>query len=145
MAVICTLKPIQTYKEFIDALMNFVTPKNELEPLTIDVINDTYIKYSVKEGTRQDRSEAGPRVHIQSVNQHRLQGMRWKNFLYNGGMIFWIIFHPAEQVLLGYFPDCRTGVFGSFSTLRNRFFFIFHTGSFSILMNRLFLGHFPQC
>ena len=84
MAVIRTLKPRQTYKEFIDALMNFVTPKNELEPLTIGIINDTYIKDSVKEGTRQDRGEAGPRVHIQSVNQHMLQGMRWKQFLYNG-------------------------------------------------------------
>ena len=70
MAVIRTLKPRQTYKEFIDALMNFVTPKNELEPLTIGIINYTYIKDSVK-----DRGEAGPRMHIQSVNQRMLQGI----------------------------------------------------------------------
>ena len=71
MAVTRTLKPKQTYKEFIDANMNFVTPKNELEPLSIGIINDTYIKYSVKEGTRKD---------IQSDNQHMLQGIGMKQF-----------------------------------------------------------------
>ena len=84
MAIVRSLKPKTTYKEYIDALLKYVTPKEDLEPYIVGIINDTYRKVSVKVGMRQDRGEAGPRLHISSPNQHMFQGMRWKEFLHDG-------------------------------------------------------------
>ena len=83
MAAIRSMKPRATFKEFIMSLIHFVTPQKE-KPSCIGIINDTYKDKSVKEGTRQERGEQGPRVHVQSVDQRMLQGMRWEEFIHRG-------------------------------------------------------------
>ncbi len=84
MAAIRSLKAKTTYKEFIYCLVQFVTPSRELEPNSVGIINDTYIEKSIKEGTRKDRGDKGPRVHFSNVNQRMLQGVQWESFFHNG-------------------------------------------------------------
>lgn len=80
MAAIRSLKSKRTYKAFIDNFIHFVISAEELKPAFVGIINDTYREKRLKEGTRQDRGEAGPRVHVKGVHQHMVLGVRWEEF-----------------------------------------------------------------
>ena len=83
MAVIRAAEPKPTYKEFVDAFFEKVTPSIQTRPILIGIINDTYRHRSTKAGTRLKRGDPGPRTHIQGTSQHMLQGLRWKELLHN--------------------------------------------------------------
>ena len=84
LAAIRTLKPKLTCKPWIESLVHFITPPRDCAPIGIGLISDTYPEKSAKGGTRSKRGESGPKVQIDSVHQHMLQGNKWQDFLHNG-------------------------------------------------------------
>ena len=48
--------------------------------MSIEIINDTYKRSSVKSGTRCNRDEQGKRVRIEGVDQNMVQGNDWLSF-----------------------------------------------------------------
>ena len=48
------------------------------------MIIDTYVQRSVKEGTREERGEAGSWVQLEKYDQHMMQGKKWQEFLRQG-------------------------------------------------------------
>lgn len=82
LAAIRSLKPKDTFEEWIDVLLRFITPPGVADATLTGMINDTYTKYSTKSGTRKSRGE-GIRTHVEGVKQHMPSGMKWQEFLGN--------------------------------------------------------------
>ena len=66
--------------------MKAATPPFGSQPLQIEIINDQYFACSPKNGTRLSRGSGcvSKRVHLESVDQHMLQGGQWESFFHNG-------------------------------------------------------------
>eukprot|EP00794_Sanderia_malayensis_P005059 gene5059-5718_t len=77
------VKARETYKEWLRALLKFSTPPLQSRPLSVEIINNTYRKDSVKSGTRQRRCEESSRIHIQGYDQKMLQGNAWNSVFNN--------------------------------------------------------------
>ena len=77
------VKARDTYKEWLLALLKFSTPPFQSHPLSVEIINDTYRKESVKSGTRLRRGEESSRIHIQGYDQKMLQGNAWNSVFNN--------------------------------------------------------------
>ena len=73
MAAVRSLKPKETFEEWIDTLLRFITPLDGAEATVTGMINDTYTAYSTKAGTRKKRGE-GTRTHVEGVKQHMPSG-----------------------------------------------------------------------
>eukprot|EP00794_Sanderia_malayensis_P001642 gene1642-1825_t len=58
------VKARETYKEWLRALLKFSTPPLQSRPLSVEIINNTYRKDSVKSGTRQRRCEESSRSQL---------------------------------------------------------------------------------
>ena len=84
MAAVRAVKPRRTYKEWIKALIVYMTPPDDAEPIQFGMINDVYIKESVKSCTRSKRGESRGIVKVEGAEQHRQYGTRWSAFLCNG-------------------------------------------------------------
>ena len=82
LAAIRSLKPKDTFEEWIDTLLRFITPPDIAEASVIGMINDTYSSYSTKSGTRKRRGD-GTRTHVEGAKQHMPSGMKWQEFLEN--------------------------------------------------------------
>ena len=46
------------------------------------MINDTYLRNSVKGGIRQERGVSNIHVNLSELEQHMLQGYKWQGFLH---------------------------------------------------------------
>ena len=77
-----SLKAKDTFQEWIDTLLRFISPPGVGEATVTGMINDTYSMYSTKAGTRKKRGE-GSRTHVEGVKQHMPSGMKWQEFLGN--------------------------------------------------------------
>ena len=75
LAAIRSLKPKDTFEEWIDTLLRFITPPDIAEASVIGMINDTYSSYSTKSGTRKRRGD-GTRTHVEGAKQHMPSGMK---------------------------------------------------------------------
>ena len=84
MAAVRAVKPRRTYKEWIKALILYMTPPDDAEPIQFGMINDVYIKESVKSCTRSKRGESRGIVKVEGAEQHMQYGTRWGAFLCNG-------------------------------------------------------------
>ena len=73
------IKPKYTYKEWSIALYRSIVPQ-ELDPLSVEIINDTYKSFSVKNGTRLARGEVSIRVYLQGFEQQMVKGKEWNSF-----------------------------------------------------------------
>ena len=63
MAAIRSVPPSATYKEWLKTLVKFITPPTEARATSLEIIMDTYVEFSVKEDTRQQRrGEPGHRT-----------------------------------------------------------------------------------
>eukprot|EP00794_Sanderia_malayensis_P014282 gene14282-15769_t len=80
MAAIRSIKAKEIYREWLIALVNFVTPSADASPLSIELINDTYRSISAKNGTRLKRGNTPQRTYIQAIDQKMLQGNSWSSF-----------------------------------------------------------------
>ena len=83
MAAMRSVKPRETYKEWFTALLRFSKPPVESCALSVEMINDTYRKESVKGGTRLNRGNVSKRTYIQGYDQQMLQGNTWNSFFHN--------------------------------------------------------------
>ena len=84
LAAIRSLRPAKTYREWLKRLLQFVTPPRGCNAVEVGLINDTYKKDSVKEGTRLERGASGQKVTISGFDQNMLQGNKWQEFLNSG-------------------------------------------------------------
>ena len=85
LAAVRSLKPKETYGEWIDSLLRFITPPNIACATVTGMVNDTYLKYSAKCGTRKNRGEDKfGRTHVQGFKQHMPSGIKWQEFLAKG-------------------------------------------------------------
>ena len=82
LVAIRSLKPKDTFEEWIDTLLRFITPPDIAEASVIGMINDAYSTYSTKSCTRRRRGE-GTRTHVEGTKQHMPSGMKWQEFLEN--------------------------------------------------------------
>ena len=82
LSAIRTLKPKETFEEWITLLFKFISPPAISEATCFGMINDTYPDYSTKAGTRKKRGE-GSRVYVKGIKQHMPQGFKWQEFLGN--------------------------------------------------------------
>ena len=83
MAAVRTVGTKKTYKEWIKALVTFITPLDEVEPIQFGMINDVYIEGSTKNCTRSKRGESGGIVKVEGFEQHMQHGRSWHEFLCN--------------------------------------------------------------
>ncbi len=83
MAVMRTVKPKQTYGEWMTQLLKFVQPPKETNPLSIELVNDTYLATSIKSSTREKRGEQQQRTYLQGFEQKMPQGNGWSLFFNN--------------------------------------------------------------
>eukprot|EP00794_Sanderia_malayensis_P021307 gene21307-biopygen16343 len=82
MAAIRSIKAKETYREWLIALVTFVTPSADASPLSIELINDTYRYRSIraKNGTRLKRGNTPQRTYIEAIDQKMLQSNSWLSF-----------------------------------------------------------------
>ena len=62
MASLRTQKPKPIYNIFMKNLLKSVTPHPTFQPITVELINDVYLKNSVKGETRSKRGTNNTRV-----------------------------------------------------------------------------------
>ena len=84
MAAVRSLKPRETYAEWIKSFINFTTPAKAADARSLGIINDTYRENSIKSSTRTKHGSAGRRVQLEGYEQHMLQGEKWQEFLHSG-------------------------------------------------------------
>ena len=75
MAAVRAMKSRETYREWLDAFFQFLTPSSDLYPVKIGIINDVYINESVKRFMRRSRGDTGdePKVKTDGFDKHILQ------------------------------------------------------------------------
>ncbi len=83
MAQVRCLRPKKKYLDFARSFRHAITPDADLEPLTIEVINDVYNANSIKSHIREKRGEASTRTHAKCLEQPMLKGKDWSNFFHN--------------------------------------------------------------
>ena len=74
MAILRSVKPRNTYREWLLQVLKTVTPDRPLHPKKIEVVFDNYSENSIKIGAREKRGTSAKRVHLQGVEQKQLQG-----------------------------------------------------------------------
>ena len=82
LAIMRTLKPCETYESWFLKLYN-IRIQNTKNPISIELINDKYVKDSIKSSTRIKRGEECKRVHLTSDKQKMLKGKDWNIFFNN--------------------------------------------------------------
>ncbi len=80
MAAIRSIEAKETYREWLIALVNFVTQSSDASPLSMELINDTYRSISAKNGTKLKRGNTAQCTYIQAINLNMLQGNSWSIF-----------------------------------------------------------------
>ena len=83
LAAIQSLKSKETYGEWIESLLRFITPPEIAECLLIGMVNDTYQELSTKNNTRKKRGEDHIRTVLEGFEQHMPTGIKWNEFLRN--------------------------------------------------------------
>ncbi|CAB3994511.1 Hypothetical predicted protein, partial [Paramuricea clavata] len=77
------IKPKPTYREWLINLLRLVTPRDDLNPTGLEIINDIYYQGSVKSCTRSVSGEDSRRSHVQGFDQEMLKGNEWVAFFHN--------------------------------------------------------------
>ena len=78
------IKPKSTYREWLVNLLKLVTPREDLNPIDIEIINDTYINPRVWKVEREaSEAEKSRRVHVQGFYREMLKGNEWLAFFNN--------------------------------------------------------------
>ena len=67
MAAVRCVKPEDTYKTWIKSFIKFVTPSEAYSPISLELVSDTYLEKSAKNGTRLKRGEESIIVHLGGV------------------------------------------------------------------------------
>ena len=80
MAAMRSLKAKETYSKWFMSLLSCIKPADDPAAISIEMINDTYRRNSVKSGTRSNRGESLKRVHIEGFDQKMVQGNDWLSF-----------------------------------------------------------------
>ena len=84
MAAVQSLKSKETYGEWIEDLIRFITPPDVAECILFGMVNDTYNETSIKSNTRKKRGEEHLKTIIEGFEQHMPAGVKWNEFLRNG-------------------------------------------------------------
>ena len=73
------------YEEWFKTLLKFIAPPDEARATKLEISMDTYVEFSVKEGTKQQREgEPDTRTFISDLQQIIPQGDKWLSLLSNG-------------------------------------------------------------
>ena len=81
MAAMRSLKAKGTYRQWLLSFLRYIKPVDDpAKIMSIEIINDTYKRSSVKSGTRCNRGEQGKRVRIEGFGQNMVQGNDWLSF-----------------------------------------------------------------
>ena len=73
------------YEEWFKTLLKFIAPPDEARATKLEIGMDTYVEFSVKEGTKQQRGgEPDTRTFISDLQQIIPQGDKWLSLLSNG-------------------------------------------------------------
>ena len=73
------------YEEWFKTLVKFIAPPDEARATKLEISMDTYVEFSVKEGTKQQRGgEPDTRTFISDLQQIVPQGDKWLSLLSNG-------------------------------------------------------------
>ena len=73
------------YEEWFKTLLKFIAPPDEARATKLEISMDTYVEFSVKEGTKQQRGgEPDTRTFISDLQQIIPQGDKWLSLLSNG-------------------------------------------------------------
>ena len=73
------------YEEWLKTLLKFIAPPDEARATKLEISMDTYVEFSVKEGTKQQRGgEPDTRTFISDLQQIIPQGDKWLSLLSNG-------------------------------------------------------------
>ena len=78
-----SLKSKDTYGEWIESLIRFITQPKLAEHLLVGMVNYTYRELSTKNKTRNQRGQDHIKTVIQGFEQHMPAGMKWNEFLRN--------------------------------------------------------------
>ena len=84
MAAIRSVTPRETYRQYIKALIAYISPPLEVDPRSLSMINDVYLPESTKDCTRSSRGESGVDIQVDGLDQHMPTGSKWNEFLCNG-------------------------------------------------------------
>ena len=87
MALFRTVKSKGTYREWlISVAKSALLPAINNQAVQIEIMNDQYLKKSIKSCTRIVRGggEVSQRVHLKSVDRKMLGGKEWEEFFNNG-------------------------------------------------------------
>ena len=76
-----SLKSKDTYKEWIENLIRFITSPEAAETLLVGMVHDTYQELSTKNNTREQREEDHIKSVIEGFEQHMPTRMKWNKFL----------------------------------------------------------------
>ena len=82
-AAVQSLKSKDTYVEWIESLIRFITPLTLVECLLVGMVNDTYRELSTKNSTQNQRGEDHIKTDIEGFEQHIPAAMKWNEFLRN--------------------------------------------------------------
>ncbi len=83
MAILRSVKPKNTYREWLLQVLKTVTPDKAVHPKKIEVVFDNYSENSTNIGYREKWGTSARRVHLQGVGQKQLQGKEWQEFFKN--------------------------------------------------------------
>ena len=83
LAAVQSLKSKETYWEWIESLIQFITPHEVVECLLVGMMNDTYQELSTKSNNRNCRGEDHIKTVIEGFEQHMPAGINCNKFLRN--------------------------------------------------------------
>ena len=70
------------YEEWFKTLVKFITPPVEARATILEISMNSYVEFSVKEGTRREcGDEPGPKTFISDLQQIMKQGGKWPSLL----------------------------------------------------------------
>ena len=79
-----TLKKANTWVDYANSLLQFVTPPDSFNPKAVIIVMDTYADGRIKGNTQSTRGDQGRKVCITGGNQLTPTGKDWESFLANG-------------------------------------------------------------
>ena len=82
LAIMRILKSCETYESCFLKLYN-IRIQNTKNPISVELINDKYVKDSIKSSTRIKRGEECKSVNLTSDKQKMLKGKDWNIFFNN--------------------------------------------------------------
>ena len=80
MAALPSVKPKETYKQWLSRSLSFIRSSKESNPLSVELVNDRYSANSIKNSTCEKGGQQQQRTYIQGFQQKIPEGNAWLVF-----------------------------------------------------------------